>query len=852
MPLLHGDAPDITVGKMTLDKLRTEFGMPIPAEAQDPAKASLGALRKEIALIRQAQDIFNFTQLGTFPGESGRGFPSVPGGKTWLVKSFADQLRRGERPPIHGEVEEPAAAGPAGGEAGATPATAEEHRTIRRERQRIPKSAEILNPPGNLTWDEQRKYQLAQKAQVLTDEPKLLFHHAGPGRGAKDVIAELGPGHEMAMAKVQDDMRARANSDLMKIAQQQVTAASQISAPEVLESYLGHGNADEYIDQYMQKFDKRIISPLREEAQENWFERTLPQINAQFAGSGATHGGQRLKMVERSARDTQKDLGRETSKLRQQAEERARDELHRQAQRNLQTGELATTVLQREKQNAWNAAQTAAGVRGAEQQETMLDVQAMRDLAHTEAVRKQQIINEQIRRHEEEETEPLMALETERRISEGGAPITGTFGPLPMMPTAPNPMLAGAGIFNQMLGMGMRGGNKKRGGHIKGYANGGNVVDAGLGIGDSDFVPYSDANLPAFNSPEMRQVRNTQYMSHGNPQAARFEEMGRHLLGAAASGANASPLGAYSAALGAGEDVYQKRVADENVNRQRAANLAHAVNNSRLDQQKLLNQARRDRKNFDETKRMHDSQIEMNRAHAAHYRSQAGGKNQPQPINIGGVEINPARKIGLTPQDRMQLKQNEKIKQEYVDKSKGYNHMVELLNKAEATGDLPSTGVIAEYTPNISSKSREYKRTLNEMVQGEVPSGMMTGQKLEFAEGLKPTERDPIIKVKPFAQRGADLYKNKIDKIDIEEAFAAYDIPTRISGAAYERWVTDGKKGDIVDYVKGILEGTLPMTNNDNSNAVTKADEAQEEAVLEADIGALEQRLQALEGKKAA
>lgn len=203
------------------------------------------------------------------------------------------------------------------------------------------------------------------------------------------------------------------------------------------------------------------------------------------------------------------------------------------------------------------------------------------------------------------------------------------------------------------------------------------------------------------------------------------------------------------------------------------------------------------------------------------------GKSRPQSIAIGSTIINPRQQIGLTPGDISQLKTIEKNRVDNSSKQGRYDTMLNFLKKQKEAGELPKTGRLAEATPNISDLSQEYARNLEGMVAGEAGdlSGMLTNAKLKFARGTKPTERDSVEKVQEFAQLGHDKYAKQVERDQIAEDFAAYNIPPRISFAAYDQWAKNGKKGDVVDYIQDILEGTSTVHESHNDDLAQMSNE---------------------------
>lgn len=178
-----------------------------------------------------------------------------------------------------------------------------------------------------------------------------------------------------------------------------------------------------------------------------------------------------------------------------------------------------------------------------------------------------------------------------------------------------------------------------------------------------------------------------------------------------------------------------------------------------------------------------------------------------QPLHIGDREIRSKLKLGLSPQDQVLLRNIEEDIKEYETKQAPYRDLQKELDTRIAQKDEPSTGVIAEWTPNLSTKARTYNRLLNKVVESELPSGPATGAKIEFAKSFKPSERDDPKEVAKWAKEHNEYIGAMKTASEYARDYSVYNIPPRITLAAYRSWNEGGKKDSFDDYMAAVLEG---------------------------------------------
>lgn len=278
----------------------------------------------------------------------------------------------------------------------------------------------------------------------------------------------------------------------------------------------------------------------------------------------------------------------------------------------------------------------------------------------------------------------------------------------------------------------------------------------------------------------------------------------------------------------------EKHVDRELLAKKNAADLYHQMNESLRNQHKFLADYDAKMREHEETARHHRAHEGLTAGHyneiGRHHRALEESARQKyqvghEPIHVGDRVINPTRKIGLTPQDRAALEANKKTLDVFEEKLVPYERMKSFIGRKKMENDLPLTGPVISRVGNWTDTAREYQRHLNDIVSGDFPSGVLTNAKLRFTERKKPTEADSIEATEEFVEdRSATAQKHLAFRKFVQE-MGAYEIPPRISTAAYEKWLDNNEEGDPVDYVKAMLEGTevRPSSRHSGENHQSSA-----------------------------
>jgi hypothetical protein len=697
---------------------------------------------------------------------------------------------------------------------------------------------QFLNDPLNIKRDSDEN--LFQRLNVPSATEHVLSQF---GR-----VAPMNQLHEQARRMVQRNIGSQDES--FKLSKEEIEAARNRDIAGEAKALIARGltPTHQMLDPYVNRHNEDVIEAMRGDAQKNFLEEVLPSITGNFAASGGFHTGARQNTLHKHALKAQEQLNRDIMKLRHTGLE---DAYKRAEQQNAMTLQASPLVAQAEKmQHEANlkAAHEARDTALLQKETNKEDVSAVSQFAHQQQHQAQQEINQRRAAYNEMQNEERDRLATYANIAAGiEAPTIqkyeGARSQLGAPPTPPNPYNAAGGMLGQMVAMNrLQNQNAKAGGLIKRKLAPGGLVQSPAQRYAQMMQGLPDSKYESQQAGIASELRNERV----DPLTNWLQHVSSQML----SNTRGNPMENIGRGAQTAEDhmnLHRNRQIDAKL---KAANVYQALDNSRHSQEKLL-------ANFHDAEEQRSEQARHHRAtEGANYAKDNApmsegdildleykkaqidalrGKNIPEEIQIGEKTIKPRNKTGLSPQDLSQLKTIEKNKELNESKKYGYKEMVDFLKNQREIGELPSTGTLAKYSPNVSDLSKEYERRLEKMVSGELPSGVLTNAKLAFAKGLKPTELDSPEVVEKFAKVGKEHYGDLIERDQVATDFAAYNIPPRVSFAAYDQWKKNGKEGDISEYVQTILEGASAPKYKDEISPVGKYDQIDDSRIAKRD-----------------
>lgn len=702
-----------------------------------------------------------------------------------------------------------------------------------------PQQQQQVLPDMNPYANADNGYMLPK--ENLSPEEALLNRASIPLKKARlgEQHGRVAPMHPLA-EQAQRMMQRNIDSDqpAFEHAQSQLEEAQRLNLPNEIRGHLQSGLTPTYemLDPYMQSYKQNVIDPLRKEAEINFLEEIMPHVKGQFAASGAYHSGARQNELRKFAEKTQNQLMRDIGRLYHQGQESAFAKANEQNERQMQAAQIAGNAAKAQQEAHVRNAEARRNLGLIQKESKKHDIAAVSQFATQHQQQLQNEMNAKQQAYLESQMEPHVRL---GRYADAvaGIPSTSSMqvnahrGPAP---NPPSPYNVVPGLLGQVFGLQNQPAPFKKGGSVNNkYATPEGLVNTAV----NEYKQFADSVQPQKYDQEIEDLTT----GFRNYKIDPIQNWVQHVSAQMLANNREDPLSNLGRGAIVAEENMMKHRDSMLAAREKAANLYGAMNESRRNQQQLIgdytqkyaanSETRRHnsamealKKQENEIKRLKNSlgaspKEKLDMEYKLAQIDALRGKNIPQTIEIGDVIINPKRKIELSSPDLTQLKQIEKNRELNASKLHGYDEMVKFLQKQEGKDNLPSTGIIAKYTPNVSDLSKEYERHLEKMVSGELPSGVLTNAKLAFAKGLKPTELDSPEKVKKFAEIGKEHYEELVRRDQIAEDLSAYNIPPRVSFAAYDQWKKNKFKGEVVDYVKAILEGgKLPLTQDDSND----------------------------------
>lgn len=666
-------------------------------------------------------------------------------------------------------------------------------------------------PPRGRNFADQMADVAARRAQHEPIERKE------PER--KEAEDEAPPrGRRASMPELEDIHQAEADEDTFDLARKEISKSLDkrqvhkiLQDVDTVNDPFDHADNKYIMDEFDKKY-KAMSDAIQEETAENYRRNIAPHLNYQYMQGGKWNSAARGSHQDRVITELNKDMTRKLASMRAQGFEKALGEIHQHKQRRLDSAHLAGQFMFKEKEHANVAAKNLAE----NDKASLLDKVARIDVAR-QAGNEQQI-HEQAKKAEtrlealQRKEFPLEMLEREVAMANAMPAPAHLQAQRLMEDTRPNYAQLGASGIGSVAMANLLQPRHKKGGMV-GYAPGGFVLPN---------IPKSPEDLHHEQFAHEMQNKN----SLGDPAMYAIAQMGASM----AKNYGRNPINAYGQAMQEGLGTLASHRGAHQQQRERGIALMQKIQQSRLKQQSVIADFEHQNKVFDAAQSHRGAALAETRRHHGAMEGNALSKaerkaNAEREVIIGGKTLRSQQKLGLSPQDQMQARKNDEALTKLESREAPYDETLQFLES-----NTPSTGWIAEHTPDISDKARQYQRNLSSMVSSVVAPGVMTKAKLDFAKQQKPSQMDSPTAVKEFAAKGKKVIEEDKEPLMLAQQYRTYGIPDRITLGAYKEWVKNEKEGDFDDYLKAILEGgEIPQHEKSSSKAAPTRQDAQAE-----------------------
>lgn len=567
---------------------------------------------------------------------------------------------------------------------------------------------------------------------------------------------------ESELTGAQKAQRADERKQTYDLFQRELDASRHLNSHEAAAARLDAATqpSDGFMNSFVRRFQDQGLAALQEEAAENYYDRIKPQLANEYIKGGRWYSGAHKKAEIDAENKLKRQLHRDSQHFMRQLHHDAHQMHQAESAKHLQAADITGRMVDADREAALIRARERQAGLGRHEAAEISDRAQRLEAARIRHAQEQRKAEAEHAEHVETIAEP------ERRLGTLMSHIAGVGHAAPVRtvqhsgpatsPIAPNPYAMGAGYGGILTGMSQMA-PFKAGGHVRrGFAEG----------GDTSFPQYSDAELPAFNTPEMNHLRETMKgLPHSvqNPYGYGMVQMGANIL---ANQHNPS-LGFARGAMGFMNE--HKAAHNERHNRHmQALEIAHNINKSRLDQQTLLAKWKHERDILNEQKRMHDSQIDLHKAHAEHYRR--------MPMEQPPIKLDSA--------DQYILKKN-------ADNYQVGQTLLDDLDKLEKLAPKIKSGGISGYIPAWFDADKEEfdKITNNFVAQATKAFGSRGGQKMaQIIEKGKPNRSvTPEGNLRNIRSMRKGIL-NELKAADFINEALDHGVSPKKAQAVYSRW----------------------------------------------------------------
>jgi hypothetical protein len=515
--------------------------------------------------------------------------------------------------------------------------------------------------------------------------PTDILKRAGAEREIRKLLApeaRLAPmneRHKQATRMLEQSF----DDDTLELSKEELAKARRHNTLETVRPFVESSLEvpDAYTQKYMNHYKRDVIDALRDESQRSLLEDIIPKINTSYISKGAYHSGARMAAIERATQAKDRSLRNEIARLMHSGYDKAMEHHETDKARRLAAAQVMGHAAQQERE---------AGRVGAEQLRTHAltkhglihsNASALSQVARAEQEQLQNQLNVEAQEAEKAKEHEWQQLQRRSAISSGlPSPATQSMVGSHVSTTPPNLYNIVGGLVGTLGGLGQQqqGRPFSKGGLVrKHYANGGNVTP-------SNTLEDEIRNL--IMQKEMDYRRQLHESHNQNPLATWMTNVSQAML--------SNPTGNPLENLGTGTSATLQGFS---TSREREANLIDKINDSRMQQYKILadfenRKAQREhQKNvLESTQNYRDQQLTQKERHHAERMARQSEKINPSSSEVGTNKKVSATEMKLVNDAKKDLLRARRMKKEV-------NHLGELI-KDTSTGPVIGNikGIIPE------------------------------------------------------------------------------------------------------------------------------------------------------------
>lgn len=435
-----------------------------------------------------------------------------------------------------------------------------------------------------------------KRAGVENEVKKLMSNNVSR-------IAPMNEKHEKANRMLEHGF----DDDTLDVARKEIDASKNENISRSIQPFIKEAmqGPDQYVDKYRNRYQKNVIQALKDETQENSLENVAPHINMSFTQRGAFHSGARNSALEKAAKAKERNLHREIAKLMSQGEDKAMQYVAEHHKNALSSAEITGNATKAQQEGSRANADLLRQNALSKQALTHTNFTALNQVAHAEQKQKQNEIDTKLAQHYEEQERAWKQLEKENAITRGLPFPQQSFSAQALwQPVPPNPYNAMGGALGAMYGLNRaREAPFAKGGSVRAkYAQGGAVAR---------WNELGEAVKPGPHDQDIRMIAQEMRNHKVDPVANWMGHVGNAML----SNSYGNPMQNLGNGSTNASEAMERHQAQALESKMKAANLYDKINDSRMNQHKILAAYETQQQQLAETQRQHQASLAQQHAH---------------------------------------------------------------------------------------------------------------------------------------------------------------------------------------------------------------------------------------------
>jgi hypothetical protein len=440
---------------------------------------------------------------------------------------------------------------------------------VEKEKQRVKKEIETLSKPITQPLSPSITSQVnvepvLKRAGAEREIVKLM--------APQQNLAPLEKQHYQALGMLEKSF----DDDALKLAQSELNKAKEHNILNKVEPWVRESveSPDVYTQKYMKNYQDNVIKSLQDEYRRSFLEDIFPKIEARYIGKGSYNSGARLQAINRASESADRSLRNEIGKLLSHAHDKGMEHHQTEKSRKLAAAQVIGGASQQDREAMGRGAEQFRTLGLTKQALTHANVGALSHFATAEQQQEQNRLNLARQEHERAQNHEMENLKQMHNMALGlpAGPTQQIVGsPNIMNPTPPNAYGLGASALGALAMLGspqqQQRGYSKGGLVRKRYADGGDV--------NSSNLENEMRNL--MMQKEMDYRRQLQEIRQPNTLNSLTSNITHSML----SNMRGNPL----ENLGKGISNTLEGISSS---KQREANLMDKINDSRMQQYKIL------------------------------------------------------------------------------------------------------------------------------------------------------------------------------------------------------------------------------------------------------------------------